>query len=610
MKFFKNNIILFNFLCLAILIINFPIQTIATSEENTEISTYDLGTSDKGEFYADSEMVAMFKNYYATTISYNSTEEAIELKASAHHDTGAFFTVKDNALSADEYKYIVVTYKTIKDTTCQLFLLTAGNPGASADFESNFTLEADGKYHSKIIDLSSYTKWTGLIHGFRFDYFKTSNDNDIMYVDSIAFCKTMEDANYIKWERECVRNTPGIFIACEEMIRLFDGFHMCSVDYDSEEEALVLTVEGDVCKTTAANGSHITQSWTCAPGFDAMTYFTLPSSLSSSHKYLVITYMTPNEPESIIGVDHNNNTLQTVEALGGIPVVIYPRTATGNVTENYQRKYKIHESNVYYSDYVNLEDEEYMGATISEIRIDPFNLHYSTVGSKLYISSIIFCETIEEADEIVGNQLDSKYPYNYEVCYDENASDDLVSGMPSSYSVVRSSNTSYTFNLPVDNPTRENYEFVGWSETSDGNSITETTCTVNGIKGEKVEKTLYAIWEEKKDYIIYIPDTLEINQNKVGTMSISADIDNITDSASISVLIEDIDSLILEDNSDIKINYELSDSAGEVLENGNVVASFSKSDLSDKEIIAEVIEEAVYSGKYIDVLSFSINYNS
>ena len=27
-------------------------------------------------------------------------------------------------------------------------------------------------------------------------------------------------------------------------------------------------------------------------------------------------------------------------------------------------------------------------------------------------------------------------------------------------------------------------------------------------------------------------------------------------------------------------------------------------------IIAEVIEEAVYSGKYIDVLSFSINYNS
>ena len=570
------------------------------------------GVSDSDEFYASTNMVSMFTNYYATTIAYDSTEKAIKLTASASNDPGVFFNAKSSSLASSSYKYIVVTYKTSKNASSQLFLQTSDRPSPSADFKVTYSTQYDNKYHSQIIDLTSNTSWTGTIYGFRFDYFGTSNANDVIYIDSIVFCKSQEDANYIKWERENVKNNPGVFVACEEMVRLFSDFHMCSAKYDSTEEAIVLTVESNVCKQTSLNGSHITGNWTCAPGFDTMVDFSVPSGLTSEHKYLVITYMTPSDLNTIIGVDHQGNTLQTLEGFnGGIPISIYPQTASGGENEKYQRRFKIYDSNVYYSDYVNLEDETYGPSTIKKIRIDPFNLHYTTPGSKLYISSIMFCKTIDEANEIIGSQLDDKYPYNYELYYDSNTSDDSVTEMPQSISIVRSANSTHTFNISEDEPTRGKYIFAGWSEMSNGTVIDNMECEMIGIKGETVTKTLYAIWRENSDYIVYIPSTLKIEGGNRISFNISADIEYFVDSASISIVVNGIKKFVLEENNEITLDYEIRDSSSKnIYENNDVITTFSPNDSSDKKFEIEIMEDARYSGNYNEILNFTVNYSS
>lgn len=239
-----------------------------------------------------------------------------------------------------------------------------------------------------------------------------------MYI--FVFCKSQEDANYIKWERENVRNNPGVFIACEEMVRLFSDFHMCSAKYDSTEEAIVLTAESNVCKTTATNGSHISGGWTCAPGFDTMVDFSV-----------------------------------------------------------------------------------------------------------------------------------------------------------------------------------------------DGTIIDNQECEMEGIKGETVNKTLYAVWRENSDYIVYIPSTLKIEESNSIRFDISADIEYFVDSASISIVVNGIEKFVLEENDEITLDYEIRDSLSKnIYENNDVITTFSPNDLSDKNFEIEVIENAKYSGKYNEILNFTVNYSS
>ena len=445
MNIFKDKY-LFTFFMITILVV-VGVKCKATS-------TYSLGVTDNDEYYASANIISMFSNYNSTSIAYNSTEKSIKLTASAtSSDPGVFFNCKSKSLSANSYKYVVITYKTTKSTTTRVFWQTAGTPNPDGNFLSSYKTQNDNKYHSKIIDLSANSSWTGTIHGFRFDYFDSANANEYMYIDSIVFCKTQADADYIKWERESVRNTPGVFLASEEMVRLFDSFHMCSAKYDSEEKAIALTVESNVCATGMS--SHVAGAYKCAPGFDCSARFSLPAGGSFGQKYVVFTYMTPNEIESTVGTDGYGNVLQDISEFGGgAPVVIYPTDSTSTETQSYHRNFIIYEPNIFYSTVIDLTDSDTQLGTFKTIRIDPFSYHYARPGCVLYISSIILCDTLDEVYEIAKEQMANKYLYSYKLDYDSNVIDDSVTSMPKNESVVHSQNDFYAYNITERNSSK------------------------------------------------------------------------------------------------------------------------------------------------------------
>lgn len=59
-----------------------------------------------------------------------------------------------------------------------------------------------------------------------------------------------------------------------------------------------------------------------------------------------------------------------------------------------------------------------------------------------------------------------------------------------------SHNDSWTVDLSKYVPTKDGYEFKGWSPDTSGETMYGSTLTMNGIKGDTVSVTVHAIWEE------------------------------------------------------------------------------------------------------------------
>ena len=103
-----------------------------------------------------------------------------------------------NTLSANQYKYIVMKYKTSENVTTpstELFLCAGDIGGPTGGYSVRFQHEAAGQWNTQIVDLSGVSYWTGNIHGIRLDYFAgNANKGEYMDIEFIAFAKTHEDA--------------------------------------------------------------------------------------------------------------------------------------------------------------------------------------------------------------------------------------------------------------------------------------------------------------------------------------------------------------------------------------------------------------------------------
>lgn len=71
------------------------------------------------------------------------------------------------------------------------------------------------------------------------------------------------------------------------------------------------------------------------------------------------------------------------------------------------------------------------------------------------------------------------------------------------------------FNV-IANPTKDNYKFMGWSDTADGIVNNDYTAGAEfTLTRPNTEKTLYAIWEEEwhfTTYILYYKDGATVTQ--------------------------------------------------------------------------------------------------
>ncbi len=151
--------------------------------------------------FAEEGAANVISSGYGNTTTVTAVEGAVRLSASTDTiDPYQYYAVSSafNTLSAGQYKYIVMKYKTGENVTTpstELFLC-AGNIGSpTGGYSVRFQHETAGQWNTQIIDLNGVSYWTGTIHGIRLDYFggnaKAGEYMDIAY---IAFAKTEADA--------------------------------------------------------------------------------------------------------------------------------------------------------------------------------------------------------------------------------------------------------------------------------------------------------------------------------------------------------------------------------------------------------------------------------
>lgn len=102
------------------------------------------------------------------------------------------------AISADEYKYIVLTVKVEKcaSETFELFYAAGSVTGATAGYQTTAAFDGADKGWQKIVFDLSGKDFSGKINNFRFDFFTSGSaeGGDAMYIYSMDFYKTRDEA--------------------------------------------------------------------------------------------------------------------------------------------------------------------------------------------------------------------------------------------------------------------------------------------------------------------------------------------------------------------------------------------------------------------------------
>ena len=163
--------------------------------------------------FDNAETTSLISAVNNTRVSYNGAQSAAKLTVSgSNSDPQTAISYDDSALSADDYKYITITYmvpSSVTATKAELFLCAGSITSPTADARKEFTLTKDGVYHYAVIPLSGESYWTGDINLIRFDYVMQCAVGDTVYVDSICLSETNADANAIGYERLALRGAAG-----------------------------------------------------------------------------------------------------------------------------------------------------------------------------------------------------------------------------------------------------------------------------------------------------------------------------------------------------------------------------------------------------------------
>ncbi len=135
---------------------------------------------------------------------YDLSENAIKLTALS--DDNPYINIMYNygseSLYADEYKYIVITYKN-PDTNSEKAVKGTLYPccGDVKNPENNknisISLPKSSKYKCSTVKLDGLSYWGGTINNIRFDFFNDSAPGDSIYIRSVILCRTEEERRLV-----------------------------------------------------------------------------------------------------------------------------------------------------------------------------------------------------------------------------------------------------------------------------------------------------------------------------------------------------------------------------------------------------------------------------
>lgn len=144
-------------------------------------------------FPADSLNCITFCNH--TTYS-SVTGDELKLTVSTDRiDPYVYFDLSSYDISADEYKYLIYTYKVASNASdrakdAQIFFCSEKATVPAESSSLKFSIVRSGGYENKTIDLSGTSWWGGSVLGLRFDYFCDASLGDECLIRSVTFCKT------------------------------------------------------------------------------------------------------------------------------------------------------------------------------------------------------------------------------------------------------------------------------------------------------------------------------------------------------------------------------------------------------------------------------------
>lgn len=132
-------------------------------------------------------------NFFSKIRRCNKTQQSDSMKFTVTEADPYFYidyTKSSQRISANSNKKISITYMAPKSNSqskymCEVFLIAGSATDAEAGKSVTFEYTADGKYHTKVIDLSSVPYWNGYVNGVRVDFFVDCAIGDSFYMKEL-----------------------------------------------------------------------------------------------------------------------------------------------------------------------------------------------------------------------------------------------------------------------------------------------------------------------------------------------------------------------------------------------------------------------------------------
>lgn len=261
-----------------------------------------------------------------------------------------------------------------------------GGSEPSESLKVSFPLNTDGRYHAKIVDLSTLSGWTGSVGGIQLRFFESANSGDVMYLDSVILCGSLAKANAAAQARETVKAALGIYDEGTAALGHAEGAnYVCNFDSTADLQYVANGNNSAFAYDSAYNALKCT-----ATGADPSVYVNLSKDGVSAdvYKYIVYTYRIPTASavQNPVGNFYyvcGNITVPTA----GYESALYPYAKDGDL------HYAV----------IDLSTKANWTGNVKGLRIDYFNEAPS--GSIVYIDSVIFCTTADAATAAGNRKL-------------------------------------------------------------------------------------------------------------------------------------------------------------------------------------------------------------
>ena len=132
-----------------------------------DVHVYGLDFLGELDSYDNSKMISLKGLKYLDTEVISDSTTSTTFKVTGTSDPRVYITPKQ--IKAAEYQFLSFSLKTTSSTGGQIYIMTTGMTGYSADMCIDFKIIADGQFHEYLIPISTVPNYENTVTGIRFD---------------------------------------------------------------------------------------------------------------------------------------------------------------------------------------------------------------------------------------------------------------------------------------------------------------------------------------------------------------------------------------------------------------------------------------------------------